>query len=377
MFENNGLIPSSSPVSQAFACDDDVIDAVVAGVASTLLDPLETSRQNGDHPPKSQPATRLDDLEPLIVRETLAATFRHSGWRARRQAVYAAMQAVEAPQSRLRAFAACGANCYVLQSDLDPTDFRLAASTCHDRFCLPCAQTRSKVIAANVAERLGNTVCRFFTFTLRHRDAPLADLIDALYAAFTDLRRHPFWRKSQKGGIAFLEVKRSHDGLTWHPHLHVLGQGKFIDNKKLANVWHSITGDSFIVDVRLVRRNDDAIRYVTKYASKPFDPSLFRDPNALALAVHGLASRRMVKTYGSWRGLKTTSQPSTTGWHIVDTLEGLAVAAAKGDAYAARLLYHLTGDHAPYLIGHAMLLSPPARSPPTLSPVDPQLEFLL
>ena len=41
----------------------------------------------------------------------------------------------------------------------------------------------------------------------------------------------------------------------WHPHLHIFGVlEEWIDVQKLSATWHEITGDSYIVDVRRVKK---------------------------------------------------------------------------------------------------------------------------
>ena len=56
-----------------------------------------------------------------------------------------------------------------------------------------------------------------------------------------------------------------------HVHL-VIDCKKFIFQPEISKIWHSITGDSFIVDIRAVKGNNDGYRrsvdYISKYINK-------------------------------------------------------------------------------------------------------------
>lgn len=327
--------------------------------------------------PQQPEATPLDALETSgFHSEALAETFRHSGWARLRRRVHDAMDATGQSIARRDAFRTCGANCYVLQAKNDPTNLKLAASCCHDRFCLPCANSRSRTIAANVAPYLKGAPIRFITLTLRHNDSPLSVEIERLYRCFKELRKHPLWKNTQRGGAAFLEIKRSRDRKSWHPHFHVVSQGKFIDLARLQLLWKSITKDSWIVDVRLVRNAENVTQYVTKYASKPFDGTLFESPDTLAEAMIALQGRRMIVTFGNWKGLQMTEKPNNDAWDFLDTLEGLLHRAAAGDVAAEKIVNAVCGEKAKALIEKAGRHTPARMNvgrPPT---PDPELYLI-
>lgn len=338
----------------------------------TALAYWENDRIHSEAPTEPVAATQLDPLESGGTSgEPLATTFRHSGWSAQRRKVAHALTQTNQTWSRQEAFRTCGGNCFVLRSKSNPEDFRLAASGCHDRFCLPCAQARSRTIAANVAAYLKDRRARFVTLTLKHTNRPLRMELDRLYAAFKALRKAPLWKRTQTGGVAFLELKRSRDRLSWHPHLHILTQGKFLDVQKLALLWKSITKDSHIVDVRLPRDSAQAIAYVTKYASKPFDPSLFDNQTTLEEAIEALNHRRMALTFGNWKGLQMTEKPSEDAWEFLDTLEGIAMRAQLGDSAALKILQKVAGDRATWfmeLVAKQIVPRMNTARPPTPTP---------
>ena len=73
----------------------------------------------------------------------------------------------------------------------------------------------------------------------------------------------------------------------WHPHLHIFGVlENWIDQEALSETWHEITLDSYIVDIRRVRKHKklgygEAIAEVCKYALKFGDLSVEKDLGSL------------------------------------------------------------------------------------------------
>lgn len=330
-----------------------------------------------EYPCDCHASTPVHSLETSgIGPDNLPQLFRHSGWQRQRLQVYEALRDAHASPSSRDAFAYCGATCYVLAKKSDPSNIKLAASCCHNRFCRPCANTRSRTIAANVAAKLGTHTARFLTFTLRHNDAPLKSQIDRLYSAFKRLRATVLWKRTQKGGVAFLEVKKSTRSGSWHPHLHVLSTGKYIDGQLLSHAWKNITRDSWIVDVRLIKSAAVAVSYVTKYASKPFDPSLFDDHETLVEAIKALRGTRMALSFGNWKGLQMTETPDKDAWDFLDTLEGLCERAAQGDEKAEKIVLAACGQRGKLLIERAGQKAVPRMNVGHPPIPDPQLYLL-
>jgi hypothetical protein len=180
------------------------------------------------------------------------------------------------------------------------------------------------------------------TLTLAHRDQPLEDSLQQLGKYFSRLRRSKFWTAAVDGGAAFLEVKRSRSGRAWHPHLHIVVEGKYLHQGTLKAIWHKITGDSFIVDVRAVSDRDQMIRYVTKYVSKPLDNSVFADHETTVQAIRAMHGKRTCTTFGTWRGHDLTLQSDEAEWISVGPLPELIDQAARGDADARFVLARLS-----------------------------------
>lgn len=313
----------------------------------TSLDPPERPIPNDGYTGCRPPRLPIPHfIPPAMPPGTLARTFRHNGWQHLRTIVYRALHATGQTMARRTSFSDCGHGAYVLRSCDNPNKYRLAGSTCHDRFCTPCATERSRTIATNVAARLGTDGCRFVTLTVREGADGLRPAIAHLYASFRRLQRKRFWSSRVTGGVAFLEIKWNEATARWHPHLHCLTHGKFMPQRDLSNLWRQITGDSFIVDIRACKGATAITRYVTKYASKPLNMTYAADFDRLCEAVLALKGKRICVTFGGWRSVLLTDHPDEDGWVQIDSLQSIIHRASNGDVEARAILHALDGQAA-------------------------------
>jgi hypothetical protein len=269
---------------------------------------------------------------------------------------------------RIAGFADCGSQAYVLKSLDDPPRFRVAGSSCHDRFCTPCATERSRTIARNVIDRMGDQRVRFVTFTLRHSTDTLTSLLDRLYDAFRKMQRTKLWKQHVTGGVAFLEVKYSDRVEGWHPHFHVLVTGKYIDKSVLQSTWHHITGDSYVVDIRLPGGKKNVAHYVAKYASKPLNTSFIHQPILLDEAVLALKARRLCTTFGGWRSVLLLDKPDEDAWENLGPLSGWLQRAVDGDDDALFVIHQVHAGRADVCMDLKPLFARPPPPPPTPTP---------
>jgi len=321
------------------------------------------------HPPETnRPYVHPRTIRDLPQPYNHAVHFRHSGWARIRNLIYRSLQRTRTNASTLSEFSLCGSHAYVLRSREDPNTMRLAGSSCHNRFCTPCANERARTVALNVADYLANGGCRFLTLTLQSTTEPLVDLLAKLTKSFAALRRTLLWKQRVTGGVGFIEVKWNADKSRWHPHLHCLLQGRYLPQKEVSASWQAITNGSFIVDIQAVKSNRHAIRYVTKYVSKPLNASFLDDDDRLDEAVVALKGKRLCLTFGDWRGLLLVAHPSEDSWESLGSLDVLVSAAAAGDDEAIRIVGVVCRDAAAGLIASAAAARPPPQTErPTLS----------
>ena len=239
---------------------------------------------------------------------------------------------------RLERWDHCGAYARVEVNALDANDLRVTSRKCRDRFCPTCARERSTRIAASVASKVTGQHHRFVTLTIRHHGEPLRELIDKLLTSFRALRRTPLWRTTVKAGAAFLEIKHSNG---WHPHLHLITLGSYMPHAELRMMWLKVTGDSSVVDIRLIRDAAITVKYICKYASKPLDHTVIFDRDALAEAVETLKGRKLLWTFGSWRGWTFDEEVDPKCWITLCSLDALLLLARRGDAQAVLVLSKL------------------------------------
>lgn len=302
-----------------------------------------------------------------------ACCFRHSGWRADRVRVYDGLVAAGTRLTVCDDFTHCGNLAYVLESIDRPGEYRVAGSTCHHRFCVPCARERSRAIATNIVAQIDGRPARFLTLTMRSTTESLSTLLAKLSTSFAKLRRRAIWLKRVKGGVSFIEVKWNPALQRWNVHLHAIVQGLYIKVGMLSQAWKAITGDSMIVDIRFVRSEGQLAKYVSKYASKPLSHTVLHDKDRLTEAILALKGRRLATTFGNWRGILLTPKPDKESWTNLGTLADFIAKAAAGDTTALHICTTLGVASA--TIDTA---TPMTRAPPVLTTVTPtQLDLPL
>lgn len=262
--------------------------------------------------------------------EDFEIAFRHSCWQAQRMQTATAMEAIEVPPARLERFRNCGALASVYRA-AGTDDLTVRSSTCRDRFCRICGNERSSVIQQNLLHHIIDRQVRFVTLTLRHNSEPIEAQLTRLMTSWNRLRERKFFRSCMSGGAVFTEIKLDKTGRFWHPHLHIIVEGSYINSGILSTEWHAVTGDSYIVDVRAVDSVEKAAAYIAKYASKPLDATLYRDPSRLAQAMAALRGKRLCSTFGTWRGFALEAHPvDEREWIFVGTLRQIRSAATDG-----------------------------------------------
>jgi hypothetical protein len=266
---------------------------------------------------------------------------RHSGWANDRSKVFEAMKRAGFSASRLARFAECGSGAWLLVKEGSPSEWRLAANHCKDRFCKVCQATRTRALAANVAEFIKPSEHRFITLTVKSNDNTLTEQIDHLLDSFKRLRRSKEWKFRVKGGVAFMEITFNQRSKQWHPHLHCVVDCSFWLQRDLSLAWHVASKDSFIVDVRQIRNRQYVARYIVKYATKPIPAALLYDPSRLTEMMLALTGRRLIQTFGDWRAISLTRTSTSEGWICLMSLDDCFWKAEHGDPFCEAVVREL------------------------------------
>jgi replication protein len=309
----------------------------------TQLDPVETSTVESRNP-----LVPLIDDEPAAI----ATAFRHSFWQHRRARIREALDKTGASDHILTRFDTCGCNCWVMRATDNSGRLRLAADRCHNRWCEACQTERRRLIARNLIAGLADKQrckdrLRFVTLTLKSNDAPLNEQLDRIYSCWQRLRQRPRIKKAIAGTIAFFEVTRNADKNQWHPHIHALVEGDYIAKQVLSDEWKSVTGDSFIVDIKLIRAAAGAAGYVAKYAAKAVSANVWQNADALHEAMLAFRNRRLFNTTGTFKKMKLSVPPEDdTGWEPLMPLHKLIAQARAGVPDAVHILRSLRSSNA-------------------------------
>jgi hypothetical protein len=198
---------------------------------------------------------------------------------------------------------------------------------------------------------------RFITISLKHRDVPLKDQIRRLRQCFNRFKRTKFWREHVYGGVAILEVKREKKGWRerpdgtkyqtsglWHPHLHMITTGTWMDQRTASQRWLKITGDSDRFDIRVVDREESASHYVSKYVTKSCNAEVVNNPEWLAELVGAMHRSRTYNVFGNWVGVdRDAPTDEASDWKPITTVHDLLQARDRGEEWArglCRQLFH-------------------------------------
>lgn len=272
-------------------------------------------------------AVDYDDRAPIEPQES---DFRHSGWATQRRRILASLRRTGAGTRRIQNFCDCGSGLWLHR---DGTELALTCNRCHDRLCLPCQRERQQSVVEGVLLKMIDCPadCRFVTLTLKHGDSPLSDQIDRLLACFKLLRHSANLKSKMVGGVWFLEVKLSKDLARWHPHLHVIVEGSFIEKKALSAAWLAATGDSYIVDIQKIDDRRKRAQYVAKYSTKPLHPDVVKIPAKLDEFTAAIKGRRLYQCFGTWSRAVKKESPGRRNLTPIGSLSTVHSNALDGD----------------------------------------------
>lgn len=339
-------LPGKSDISVGYQPSTEHLDALLAATAIS------------DRPTWDLPAEHLP----------IEQSFRHSWWSNRRRRTYDALNAAGVSPRRLINFQHCGEFASVLVEQKTGA-IKVSSCKCHDRFCQACGEERGRELsdALQALCCLGKTL--HVVLTLMSTDAPLDECLDRIYKCFGKLRTDKWWKLHATGGSASFECTYNAVTKQWHPHLHVLVQADYLDQRKLRETWLRITGDSHVCNVSLVGQGRAAAREVTKYISKPIHRSVDGDQALIVELIGSLKGRRLITTFGTWRGGQLTcycKELDTSKWYAVCSLVELHNRAAAGDLWSCQALRYLNSRRP----GRVHVDLPTAMYPPPPLPVE-------
>jgi hypothetical protein len=262
---------------------------------SSSLDAQETS----PHPFDEEGASLNDPLALQSTQQRIA----HRHHARIRERIIRSLHGAGDEQLRKRAHRLAACCCCPTFRTSPDTRIGVSLSRCRDRMCPLCSRRRGSQATAKVAA-ITHTfdAPRLLTLTLRSNNDGLEKCVRRLFSCFGELRSLKGWTTRVHGGIWTLEVTRNAQTAQWHAHLHLICDGDFFPQPLLKTLWHQVTGDSFIVDVRAVHDRAEAARYVAAYLSKPLDAASW-PPEAIAEYAAALHGKRLMQPFGTARSV--------------------------------------------------------------------------
>lgn len=200
---------------------------------------------------------------------------------------------------------------------------------CNQHLLCPfCAAIRGSKAIQKYSQRVDEVLSKnhklkpvLITFTVKN-GTDLGERSSHLIKSFRTLldRRRDYLKKGRgfnefckiNGAMYSYENTYNEQTKEWHPHIHLFALlDEWIDQEQLSELWHDITGDSFIVDVRKVKKSKDsgyskAAAEVCKYALKFSDLTVENTWEAFKV----LKGKRLSGAFGSLYGVKIPDNPA-------------------------------------------------------------------
>lgn len=304
-----------------------------APTTPTSVQEHETKTGTPVSPSCSSPPTSLHD----------AVSFRHSGWERTRERILDALMNTAQSENRIKRFDSCGSMTWVYRNRTDPRQFKLVGGYCRDRFCTPCAVAKAHLIRDNIMVHIKDKRVIHLVLTLKTEGHDLTWQLDNFLRCFTLLRQTSLWRRCVAGGAAFIELKWNPGSNRWHPHLHILFEGRYLPHDQLSPLWSRITDGSYIVHLKEVPNEEALARDVAKYAGKGVTFSVISDPDRLEEAIIALNGRRVCMTFGCWRKFRLLATERDGDWEPMCSLDSVITRATGKDPAALEILRYLLG----------------------------------
>ena len=187
--------------------------------------------------------------------------------------------------------------------------------------CPFCAALRASKAMQKYLERIDQVLQEnrklkpvLITLTVKN-GSDLAERSEHLMKSFrTLLERRRDYEKKGRGFNEFCKVQGAmysyentfnEKTVEWHPHIHMFALvDQWIDQQEFSEYWHSITGDSMVLDVRRVKEKghgySKAAAEVCKYALKFGDLSVEKTWEAFKV----LKGKRLTGSFGLLWGVK-------------------------------------------------------------------------
>lgn len=208
---------------------------------------------------------------------------------------------------RHRKMLACGRHAHTVVTTNG--DAAIAHRPCRLRACPTCSVHHARRISDRITNAIeGIDHIRFLTLTIKATAGPLSDRIDHLIDSYRRLRQTKIWSNTQRGAIGVIECTLNLQSQCYHPHLHIILDGQYVEHQGLKDAWAKATGDSSIVHIQSIPSRTAAAKYLAKYLGK--DSNFDRWPPGKILEwINAMHGRRTLLTCGSLHNIQRPEVP--------------------------------------------------------------------
>jgi len=174
---------------------------------------------------------------------------------------------------------------------------------CSDFFCHRCRQNRAaKIFNKYIPYFRQAKDLKAICLTMRNRRYLTRAWVDEFRSYISKLIRLKFWKKAVRGGLYCFEL--THNGYSWHLHVHMVLDADFIPKQVLQAVWKKFTKTSWNTRVHWIPNGEKALRYMLKYAVK-----IPKDVPHKAMVNSVFRGIRLVAAFGTLYGFKVEKEP--------------------------------------------------------------------
>ena len=210
-------------------------------------------------------------------------------------------------------------------------EIKVMSSACNDRWCPMCAAAKASYAKESTEEYIKSmSEPRFLTLTLRHNVESLSSQLEFLTDSFKRIRQRAYWKRNVTGGIWFLQIKRGSGDGCWHPHLHILIDGKYMEQHRLSELWELVTFGSPVVDIRRIYDPVATAQYVARYTARPAKMADMPLADRIEV-IESLKGKRLCGTFGNAKGVKLTPPKIKDGsdWQDIGYYDNIVKRAAN------------------------------------------------
>jgi hypothetical protein len=231
-----------------------------------------------------------------------------------------------------------------LRRDSNSGDVMVFGDSCRERWCPMCAGQKAKYAKEQTEIYVKSlNAPRFLTLTLRHNESSLRQQVEFLQQSFSRIRSRAYWKKNVTGGIWFLQVKRGKNSGLWHPHLHILVDGNYMEQGRLSALWELVTFGSPVIDIRRINNAESAAAYVARYTARP--AALAEMPlEDRCEVIEALFRKRLCGTFGNGKTVTLTPPKveSDAEWDYIGSYDDIVKKAETSPAAREILIAYNT-----------------------------------